>query len=90
METGLRSRVYDLARPRFWERMRYCLDPEGNYHPEWQGRFREYRRKLREAGLGALLEPHPILTMLRQQEEGVDVTGLPGRSTASKKYEDFR
>lgn len=69
METGLRSRVYDLARPRFWERMRYCLDREGNYHPELRGRFRQRRRELRDGGLGWLLEPHPILTLLRQEAE---------------------
>ena len=69
METGLRCREYSLGRPRFWERIRYCLDPDGNYHPEWQGRFRQYRRELRNSELAMLLEPHPVLAMLRQQEE---------------------
>ncbi len=69
METGLRSRVYSLGRPRFWERLRYCLDTNGNYHPEWQGKFRQYRRELRNSPLAMLLEPHPVLAMLRQQEE---------------------
>lgn len=78
METGLRSRVYELARPRFWEQMRYCLDREGNYHPELRGRFRQRRRELRNAGLGLLLEPHPILAMLRQGKEGWTGAGEAG------------
>ncbi len=69
LETGLRSRIYPLGRPRFWERIRYCLDPEGRYHPEWQGRFRRLRRELRNSGTAIWLEPHPILTELRQKEE---------------------
>jgi hypothetical protein len=69
METGLRSRIYELARPRFWERMRYCLDREGNYHPELRGWFRQRRRELRNAGIGMWLEPHPILAVLRQEWE---------------------
>jgi hypothetical protein len=36
LEGGLRSRTYRLARPRYWERIRYCLDREGYYHREWQ------------------------------------------------------
>ena len=67
METGLRSRVHPPAGPRFWERIRYCLDPEGNYHPEWQGKFRQYRRGLRNSPMAMWLEPHPILAWLRQQ-----------------------
>ena len=88
METGLRSRVYELARPRFWEQMRYCLDREGNYHPELRGRFRQRRRELRAAGLGMLLEPHPILAMLRQEKEGwtgAGEAGLPRPAAWSKK-----
>jgi len=69
METGLRSHIYDLGRPRFWEQMRYCLDREGNYHPELRGWFRQYRRELRAAGAGMWLEPHPVLTFLRQEAE---------------------
>ena len=67
MESALRARVYRLPRPRFWERIRYCLDHEGNYHPEWQGRFRECRRELRNSPMAMWLEPHPILADLRQQ-----------------------
>lgn len=70
METSLRSRVYALGRPRFWERIRYCLDLDGNYHPEWQGRFRECRRELRNSPMAMWLEPHPILAELRQQQSG--------------------
>ncbi len=69
MESGLRSQTYQLGRPRFWERIRYCLDREGNYHPELRGWFRQYRRELRNAGLGVWLEPHPILATLRQEAE---------------------
>jgi len=76
METGLRSRVYQLGRPRFWERYRYCLDREGNYHPELRGRFRQYRRQLRAAGLGMWLEPHPVLAFIRQEE--AKAGGIPG------------
>ena len=68
METGLRSRVYALGRPRFWERIRYCLDKQGNYHPEWQGQFRECRRELSNSSMAMWLEPHPILAELRQNE----------------------
>ncbi len=71
MESGLRSRVYPLARPRFWERLRYCLDSDGNYHPEWRGRFRQYRRELRNSPLAMWLEPHPVLARLRQRPEGI-------------------
>ena len=69
METGLRSRVYPLGRPRFWERIRYCLDPDGNYHPEWRGRCRQYRRELRNSPMAMWLEPHPVLAGLRQEWE---------------------
>ena len=70
METGLRSRVHPLARPRLWERIRYCLDPEGNYHPQWRGRFRQFRRELRNSPMAMWLEPHPILACLRQRGDG--------------------
>ena len=75
LESGLRSRAYRLARPRYWERIRYCLDREGYYHPEWQGPYRQARAELRQAGLAVLLEPHPIRELVsekesvRQQEE---------------------
>jgi hypothetical protein len=69
MENGLRACVYPLGRPRFWERIRYCLDEEGNYHPEWQGRFRELRREMRNSGMAMWLEPHPLLAKLRQEEQ---------------------
>ena len=68
METGLRSRVYPLGRPRFWERIRYCLDPDGNHHPEWQGKFREIRQELRNSPMALWLEPHPILAALGRQQ----------------------
>ena len=86
METGLRSQVYQLGRPRFWERMRYCLDREGNYHPELRGWFRQYRRELRAAGAGMWLEPHPVLTFLRQEKQrwaGAGGTGLPWSPVAA-------
>ena len=76
METGLRSRVYRLGRPRYWERIRYCLDREGHYHPEWRGPYRKVRQELRNAGLAFLLEPHPVLATLRQKEENRD--SMPG------------
>jgi len=73
-ESALRFRVYRLGPPRFWERIRYCLDQEGNYHPEWQGRYRQCRRELRNSPMAMWLEPHPILTGLRRQEgRGTDV-----------------
>jgi hypothetical protein len=57
LESGLRSKAYRLAKPRYWERIRYCLDRDGYYHPEWQGECRKLRRELRLAGLAVLLEP---------------------------------
>jgi len=69
METGLRSKVYPLGQPPFWERIRYCLDQDGNYHPEWQGRFRQWRQELRNSPMAMWLEPHPILAELRQEEQ---------------------
>jgi len=69
MESGLRCKAYRLARPREWERLRYCLDREGNYHPEWRGAYRERRRQMREAGLGVWLEPYPFRALERQQEQ---------------------
>jgi hypothetical protein len=69
MEAGLRSRVYRLGRPRFWERIRYCLDREGYYHPEWRGPYRKWRRELANSSEAVWLEPHPILAALQQQQE---------------------
>ncbi len=76
-ETGLRSKVYPLGRPQFWERIRYCLDQEGNYHPEWQGRYRRVRRELRNSSMAGWLEPHPILTEQWQQEQREAWQGRP-------------
>jgi hypothetical protein len=67
-ESGLRSRIYRLGRPRYWEQIRYCLDRRGCYHPEWRGPYRKLRREMRESGMGAWLEPHPFLALQRQQE----------------------
>jgi hypothetical protein len=70
LESGLRSKAYRLGKPRYWERIRYCLDREGYYHPEWQGECRRVRRELRQAGLAVLLEPpHPRVPS--SGEEGV-------------------
>jgi hypothetical protein len=71
MEVGLRSRVYLLARPRFWEQIRFCLDSEGNYHPEWRGRYRQFRRELSSSPMAMWLEPHPILAALRREDAAV-------------------
>ncbi len=79
-ETGLRCRVYPLGRPRFWERIRYCLDQEGNYHPEWQGRYRKVRREIRNSSMAGWLEPYPILTEQWQQEEREAWHGRPARA----------
>ena len=70
VEAGLRSRVYRLARPRFWERIRYCLDRDGYYHPEWRGAYRELRRQLRNSPMAIWLEPHPIRAAQQHQADG--------------------
>lgn len=69
LEDGLRCRMYRLARPRVWERMRFCLDRYGRYHPEWEEEFRRVRARWRGTSLGVWLEPHPILASLRQKEQ---------------------
>jgi hypothetical protein len=69
LEDALRCRVYRLARPRFWERMRFCLDKQGRYHPEWEEEFRTVRARWRGTDMEIFLEPHPILAALRQKEE---------------------
>jgi hypothetical protein len=73
MEAGLRSRVYRLARPRYWERIRLCLDREGYYHPEWRGPYQQLGREMRNSGLAVLLEPPPVPAdqRPRQQEKQV-------------------
>jgi hypothetical protein len=60
LEDGLRCLVFRLARPRFWERLRFCLDKQGQYHPEWETEYRRQRISLRRAGLGCWLEPNPL------------------------------
>lgn len=69
LEEGLRCRVYRLARPRMWERMRFCLDKQGRYHPEWEEEFRRVRAEWRGTPTAVWLEPHPILATLRQKEQ---------------------
>ena len=44
LEEGLRCRVFRLARPRMWKRMRFCLDKQGRYNPEWEAEFRRVRQ----------------------------------------------
>lgn len=68
LEHGLRCRVYRLARPRMWERLRFCLDKQGRYHPEWEEEFRRVRAEWRGTPTAVWLEPHPILATLRQKE----------------------
>jgi hypothetical protein len=68
LEHGLRCRVYRLARPRMWERMKFCLDRHGRYHPEWEEEFRRTRAAWRGTPMEIWLEPHPILATLRQKE----------------------
>jgi hypothetical protein len=60
VEEGIRCLVFRLARPRFWERLRFCLDKEGQYHPELEEEYRRQRMMLRRAGLGYWLEPNPL------------------------------
>ena len=69
LEDGLRCRVYRLARPRMWERMRFCLDRLGRYHAEWEAEFRRVREEWRGTEMAVWLEPHPILASLRQKEQ---------------------
>jgi hypothetical protein len=38
------------------ERIRYCLDREGYYHPEW---YRKLSREMRASGQAVWLEAHP-------------------------------
>jgi hypothetical protein len=66
VEDGLRGRVYRLARPRMWERLRFCLDKQGRYHGEWEAEFRRVRAEWRGTDMAVWLEPHPILATLRQ------------------------
>jgi hypothetical protein len=68
LEDGLRCRVYRLARPRMWERLRFCLDKQGRYHREWEEEFRRVRAEWRGTDMAVWLEPHPILATLRQKE----------------------
>jgi hypothetical protein len=69
LEEGLRCRVYRLARPRMWERLRFCLDKQGRYHSEWEEDFRRVRAEWRGTDMAVWLEPHPILATLRQREQ---------------------
>jgi hypothetical protein len=75
LETGLRSRIYRLGRPRYWEQIRYCLDRRGCYHPEWRGPYRKVRQQLRDSGQGVWLEPHPIRALMRQQQQATQAGG---------------
>jgi hypothetical protein len=69
MEDALRCRVFRLSRPRMWERLKFCLDKQGRYHPEWEDEFRRVRAAWRGTSLEVWLEPHPILATLRQNEQ---------------------
>jgi hypothetical protein len=40
---GLRCRVFRLAAPRMWERLKFWLDKQGRCHPEWEEEFRRVR-----------------------------------------------
>ena len=51
------------------EPMKFCLDKQGRYHPEWQEEFRKVRAAWRGTSLEAWLEPHPILASVRQREQ---------------------
>jgi hypothetical protein len=67
LEEGLRCRVFRRARPRMWERLRFCLDKQGRYHSEWEEEFRRVRAAWRGTEMEVWLQPHPILATLRQQ-----------------------
>ena len=69
LEGALRCRVFRLARPRMWERLKFCLDKQGRYHPEWEEVFRRVRAEWRGTEMKVWLEPHPILASLRQKEQ---------------------
>jgi hypothetical protein len=69
LEDALRCRVFRLARPRMWERLRFCLDKQGRYHPEWEEEFRRVRAEWRGTDMEIWLEPHPILATLRQKAQ---------------------
>jgi hypothetical protein len=77
MEDALRCRVFRLARPRMWERLKFCLDKQGRYHPEWEEEFRRVRAAWRGTSLEVWLEPHPILATLRQTDQA-GVSGCSG------------
>ena len=69
LEDALRCQVYRLARPRIWERMKFCLDKPGCYHPEWRGRVSKVRAEWRGTKTAVWLKPHPMLASLRQREQ---------------------
>ena len=79
LEDALRCRVYRLARPRMWERLKFCLDKEGRYHPEWEEEFRRVRARWRGTEMAVWLEPHPILESLRRKEQ----LGVSGANSAT-------
>ena len=68
-EEAFRCRVFRLARPRMWERLRFCLDKQGRYHPDWEAKFRRVRAEWRGTDMEVWLEPHPILATLRQMAQ---------------------
>jgi hypothetical protein len=49
-----------------WERLRFCLDKQGRYHPEWEEEFGKWTA-WRGTSLEVWLEPHPIMATLRQE-----------------------
>jgi hypothetical protein len=49
--------------------LKFCLDKQGRYHPEWEEEFRRVRAAWRGTSLEVWLEPHPILATLRQNEQ---------------------
>jgi hypothetical protein len=60
--------MFRLARPRMWERLKFCLDKQGHYYREWEEEFRRVRADWRGTDMEVWLEPHPILATLGQKE----------------------
>jgi hypothetical protein len=81
MEDALRCRVFRLSRPRMWERLKFCLDKQGRYHPEWEEEFRRTRAAWRGTTLEVWLEPHPILATQRQKEQSAPAQPDPVSAT---------
>lgn len=50
-----------------WKRLRFRLDKQGLYHPEWEKEFRRVRAEWPFTDVAVWLEPHPILATLWQK-----------------------